>query len=498
MATSSLPLFRICKTVLLFLCLAVLSNAHVGSPDIYVDGSAGPYKLFITVRPPQVIPGVAQIEVRSETLGIHTMTVTPLPLGEMGDQNAPIADPLMQSAHDPQFFTGSLWLMTDGSWQVRISADGALGKGVFSVPVPAIARTTRSMQWQLGATLSVLGVFLVGGLVAICGAAVREAKLPEGTAPASSQVRRGRMAMIIALGVVALLLWGGNAWWDREAAVYRNRIYKPLNMQAALRDKTLMLKLSEPGWMQNPAGSLTRILFVRKLDDLVQDHDHLMHLYAIREPGLDVIYHLHPDRSGPGEFRLRLPDMAPGNYRLYADVVHEDGLPETLTSNLDIPYGVTASRALSGDDARAETRPVTQATLGDTFVLPDGYRMRWVHDATPVHVGEGREFRFELLTPEGGRPNDMRIYMGMAGHAAFVKDDGTVFAHIHPNGTVSMAALMRAQGKADPMVGMNMDSVIPNVVAFPYGLPSAGKYRIFVQMKRGDTVETGVFDIAAD
>jgi hypothetical protein len=88
--------------------------------------------------------------------------------------------------------------------------------------------------------------------------------------------------------------------------------------------------------------------------------------------------------------------------------------------------------------------------------------------------------------------------MGMVGHAAFVKDDGTVFAHIHPNGTVSMAALMRAQGKADPMVGMNMGSVIPNVVAFPYGLPSAGKYRIFVQMKRGGTVETGVFDIASD
>lgn len=488
---------RICKTVLLFISFVFISQAHVGSPDIYVDGNAGPYRIFVTIRPPQVIPGVAQVEVRSETPGIHEMTVTPLPLGETGAQNAPTPDSLKQSAQDQQFFTGSLWLMTDGSWQVRISAKGTQGPGVFSVPVPAIARTTRSMQWQLGAILSVLGVFLIGGLVAICGAAVREAKLPEGTTPASSQISRGRIAMAIAFGVVALVLWGGKSWWDSEAAVYRGRIYKPLNMQAQLRNQTLTLKLSEPGWMQPQPNRLTRVLFVRKMDDLVQDHDHLMHLYAIREPGLDVIYHLHPDRSGPGEFQLRLPDMVAGKYNLYADVVHEDGLPETLTATLNLPAGITASRALSGDDASAETKAVNQATLGDVFVLPDGYRMRWVHDGSPIRAGEGREFRFELLTPDGGNPKDMNLYMGMVGHAAFVKDGGSVFAHIHPNGTVSMAALMLAQGKADPMAGMNMDSAIPNEVAFPYGLPSAGKYRIFVQMKHGDTVETGVFDAQA-
>ena len=33
-----------------------------------------------------------------------------------------------------------------------------------------------------------------------------------------------------------------------------------------------------------------------------------------------------------------------------------------------------------------------------------------------------------------------------------------------------------------------------NAVEFPYGFPSAGRYRIFVQMKHDSTVETGVFD----
>ena len=45
--------------------LAAPLPAHVGSPDIFFEGSAGPYKLLVTIRPPQVIPGIAEIEIRS-------------------------------------------------------------------------------------------------------------------------------------------------------------------------------------------------------------------------------------------------------------------------------------------------------------------------------------------------------------------------------------------------------------------------------------------------
>jgi hypothetical protein len=116
------------------------------------------------------------------------------------------------------------------------------------------------------------------------------------------------------------------------------------------------------------------------------------------------------------------------------------------------------------------------------------------------------EFTFMLLDADGKPPKDMALYMGMAGHAAFVKTDGSVFAHIHPSGTVSMAALMMANPQTGPssdaamkgmpgMNGMDMSSAsLPNTVSFPYGFPSAGEYRIFVQMKHGDVIETGTFD----
>ena len=67
------------------ICVALLVSApaayaHVGSPDVYAEGQAGPYKLSIVVRPPLVIPGVAEIDVRAETAGIEDIAITPLPM----------------------------------------------------------------------------------------------------------------------------------------------------------------------------------------------------------------------------------------------------------------------------------------------------------------------------------------------------------------------------------------------------------------------------------
>ncbi len=47
------------------LALAPAVEAHVGSPDAVQDGQAGPYHLLVTIRPPEVIPGIAQIEIRA-------------------------------------------------------------------------------------------------------------------------------------------------------------------------------------------------------------------------------------------------------------------------------------------------------------------------------------------------------------------------------------------------------------------------------------------------
>ena len=117
------------QRVLLLAGMAVVAQAHIGSPDVYLEGSAGPYRLFVTVRPPTVIPGVAELEIRSESPGVDQIRAVPLPIEGAGAKFAPVADQLKRSAQDTQFFTGALWMMTSGSWQVRITVEGRQGEG---------------------------------------------------------------------------------------------------------------------------------------------------------------------------------------------------------------------------------------------------------------------------------------------------------------------------------------------------------------------------------
>jgi hypothetical protein len=122
------------------------------------------------------------------------------------------------------------------------------------------------------------------------------------------------------------------------------------------------------------------------------------------------------------------------------------------------------------------------------------------------------EFTFNVQDKNGQPAIDMEPYMGMAGHAEFVRSDLSVFAHVHPAGSVSMAALELAENGTANVAGTGSTAMPMPIVAdmsmpmadesgpiapevrFPYGFPQAGDYRIFVQVKRGGRVETGVFD----
>src|SRR6202167_4007777 len=311
----------------LFLLAAASAFAHVGSPDVFYDGMAGPFRLLVTIRTPSVIPGVAQIEVRSAANDVDIVHIVPTPLTGEGAKFAPVPDLAVRSKDDPQFFTGSLWMMTTGSWQVRVTAEGAEGKGDLSVPVPALSSSTKKMQGPVGLVLAALGLLLLVGAVSIVGAGVREGQLEPGLAPDPARVRRARWVMAAtAVFVLAMAALGG-LWWNSEAGDYDKHIYKPLLMSATLDNGgRLILHLTDPGWAR-----------WRKVDDLVPDHNHLMHLYVISLPEMDKVWHLHPDRVDAGVFAKDLPPMPGGRYALYGDIVHAGGLAETLGTEIYPP-----------------------------------------------------------------------------------------------------------------------------------------------------------------
>jgi hypothetical protein len=503
------------KKFIRFICVLLLplaGTAHVNSPDVFYDGYAGPYHLLVTLRPPSVVPGVAQVQIRSVSNDVNEINILPLRMIGVGAKMAPLPDPAKRSKDDPQLFTGSLWIMVRGSWKVQVRASGSKGTAQLDVPLPAVSTSSQPMQAGLGLLLAFLGLALAAGLIGIIFAATREAALNSGEGPAPAQDRRGRIGLGIAAVIVLAAFILGNQWWGSEASANDSLNYKVPNMKSSLVDgNVLRLHLENPN-----ASEPTRFRSEQpdriRLDDLIPDHGHIMHLFIVRMPDMKTFWHLHPDQTQPGDFAVKLPTMPEGQYKLYADIVHHTGFPETQVATVNLP--AVTGEALSGDDSGSfDLAPDSGAfnlLLGDIAPLSGGYRMVWEDNIPPGPGGEHGEFpkfkagepywfRFRVEDKDGKPATDLEPYMGMAGHAVFVSADGNVFAHVHPAGSVSMAAVNLAEGRSAEagMENMNHESSSAEV-SFPYGFPKPGDYRIFVQIKRAGKVETGEFVATAE
>jgi hypothetical protein len=495
--------------VLLFPAVAF---AHVNSPDVFYEGQAGPYHLLVTVRPPAVVPGIAEILIRSEGNEVDKVEVLPLKMVGVQGNLAPTPDAAERSASDPQLFNGKLWIMQRGSWKVEVKVAGKQGAAQMEVPVPAVSTHSAKMNAPLGTLLAFLGLALVAGMVGIVGAASREAKLEPGVVPSSMQKKRALVLMACAtiafIGIVVL----ANKWWTVDASANARANYKLPQMEVSLApSNVLRLQLDNPNAIEKIIDPTVlerikrggfRIPDAIRLDDLIPDHGHILHLFLVRMPDMQSFWHLHPDQTGVAQFADNLPSLPAGHYQLYADIVHSTGFPETQVATIDLQ--AIGGEPLHGDDSGSAN--LTASSSGGVAELSDGYRMIWVTDmphpmagvVLPLtfKVNQPMWFRFRVVDKDG-KAAQLENYMGMAGHAAFISTDGKVFAHVHPAGSVSMAAVSLAEGKGQAadmssMPGMNQ-APVNGEVSFPYGLPQPGDYRLFVQVKRAGHVETGEF-----
>ncbi|HKQ36874.1 MAG TPA: hypothetical protein VJ063_02280, partial [Verrucomicrobiae bacterium] len=244
----------------------------------------------------------------------------------------------------------------------------------------------------------------------------------------------------------------------------------------------------------------------RKSAPLISDHGKLMHLFLVRQPDADAFAHLHPIQRKSKNFEAALPPLPPGNYQLYADVTYENGFFETMTATVEIPtlpesyvalwkiagrpdaicssVGVSANVtnfavAPDMDDSWHIAREPSFAQQRSR--LPDGLSMVWESNLT-----------FRLLSPER-TPLPIEPYMGMFGHAVVRHKSGSVFAHVHPVGTFSMASQQFFLGATNKTSHIHATNTVTQV-AFPYDFPRPGPYRLWIQLKSSGRVYTGVFD----
>jgi hypothetical protein len=532
---------RACLAFCVFaFCLA--SEAHIGSPNVFFDGKAGEYSVRAVIRPPQVVPGLAEINVRVQGEPVQRVTVLPV-FSRAGREGAPPPDEARLVRGETNLYSAALWLMKPGAYSVDITIEGSRARGTLVLPVNSMATNTRPMSRGYGMMLSSLAILLFLGALNIAGAIFAESRLEPGARPTKKDRWRGRGAMALAAGVFALLVFGGKKWWDYEDANYRNNaLYKPLPVSALAlteHDQHILTIKVDPAERR---GQWT---------PLIPDHGKMMHLFLVRDGEPGAFAHLHPRRRSAVEFEAPLPPLPADSYHVYADVTHEDGFAETLTATAEIPPASLAMKTLwLGDSAEPICSvAVAQKLATNLFLPPDaddswqidnpkpksprlgtdfsldparrlvdaggGYKMVWENPG-PLAENQDTSLRFRLLLPNN-EPALLEPYLGMLGHAVVRRQDGTVFAHVHPIGTFSMAAQeFLAAGKAGKrstltgapgqspgeqqpsaaeLHGRHTNGVgTAGEVSFPYAFPKSGPYRIWVQTKTEGRILTGVFD----
>lgn len=494
------------RAFVFILCLfSLTAQAHIGSPDVFFDGTAGPYPVRVTVRMPGVVPGRAEISAHVDSRDPVEVSFLPI-YSATPITNTPPADVAQLVRGETNLYAGDLWLMRSGAYSVEVRVKGAQGEGTAEIPVTSIATRQLPLPSLLGKILLLLCALLVVGGIGIAAAAGREAALPAGATTGKRERWKGLFAASTATILFILALAVGKHWWASEENDFRRHLHEGAwpDLAADVRvtgsERVLRLEIGKEFFKQNSKGAL------------IPDHGKLMHLFLVRAGSRDAFAHLHPIRKKDYTFEVALPPLPEGRYDIFCDLTFEGGVSSTATNSILLPPVPTAEStapALERDPDDSWANMPAASNDGAVFHLPDGTQITWQSHA-PLRINQDAALRFSVADSTGA-PLPLEPYMGMLCHAAVLRSDGAVFAHLHPSGNFSMAAQTFFAGKLAPkenaemggmadMPGMNHSmhhlptTSADSTVYLPYQFPAPGNYRIWVQFKNGERVLTAVFD----
>lgn len=176
-----------------------------------------------------------------------------------------------------------------------------------------------------------------------------------------------------------------------------------------------------------------------------------VHLIVVRRDFAGY-QHLHPTLRADGTWAVPLALTAPGAYRAFADF-EVGGTKTVLGHDLVVPGTVTPARLPA--PARA--------------VSTDGFTVKLTHD--PLHANESTKLHFDI-SRAGVPVPAFDSYVGHRGHLVALRDGDLSYSHVHP--------------EPDARVGE---------IVFHSELPSAGRYRLFLQFKVDGRVHTAPFTV---
>jgi hypothetical protein len=177
-------------------------------------------------------------------------------------------------------------------------------------------------------------------------------------------------------------------------------------------------------------------------------HERPLHLVVV---GRDLVgyHHVHPRPAADGTWSAAVPGLAPGSYRVVADLRPTGGPALALAADLAVT-GTPGTAALPA--------PGRTATAGDLTVVMAGRPALGRHDlAFTVRRGG------EAVTPDP--------YLGARGHLVAIRRGDMGYVHVHPH------------------EGAGAE------VAFTASFPTAGTYRLFLDLSVGGEVRTAAFTV---
>ena len=414
---------------------AAPAAAHGGAtPDVVsVAQTLGLRELTVTVYPPTEGAGPMPVRVVPQGRALDVpLLVRAVPAGGGAATSevtlAPGSGPGAPS-------TGTLQIDRPGAWEVVLVASPDVARIPLSVPAPP---PTPGWVWAVR----------VGAVVAAVGAV------------GAAAVWRRRPRTARGLGAVALVgvttavtagLLSPNVAPPAPTPMGHERHGSGGGAVVLTPD----LQPSGDGLVELTLG-LTDGATGARVDDLAIHDDALVHLAVIGPGGR--LWHVHPVRTAPGRFAVRLPLSDPGRYGVFAELARDGGGHQVARSAFALAGPPTTAPRAAG----AGTRDVGGMRVDVTV-------------ATPV---AGRVSRVELVFTENGEPvRDLQSWLGMGGHLLVLgpsagatdpdpADPATSFAHLH---------------FTDPPVQYGYG---PRV-AFSYAFPAGGRYQLWAQVQRG-------------
>ena len=184
-------------------------------------------------------------------------------------------------------------------------------------------------------------------------------------------------------------------------------------------------------------------------------HERQLHLIVVSRNLVDY-HHLHPVKGDDGVWIAEIPALPAGSYRVFAD---------TRPTGAD---GITLGTDLTVGDGVADTDGAVAPLAGETTATVDGYEVEL--SGTPA-VGEST-LTFSVL--DNGEPVVPHPYLGASGHLVALRAGDLAFLHVHPLGD----ATEQAPG-----------------IRFAAEFPTAGTYRLFLDVSIDGTVRTAAFTV---